>query len=204
MPRPLTPSADHRLPPGRHGIAPALVREDQRWRLLGACARLVAERGYAGVTVRALVEAAAVSKATFYREFDGLPACFRATYEMAAAAALAAIREACDPAADPAAALAPAVAAVLELLAAEPSLAHVLTDAALDDVEGLPPLRSGFAERCAALLAASGGLAEAERRRGLSLHRVRATRGWVWERLHAGTGPALPQRAPELARLLAA
>jgi hypothetical protein len=39
--------AAYRLPSGRHHIPPELVAENQRWRLLGAAAEVLAERGYA-------------------------------------------------------------------------------------------------------------------------------------------------------------
>ena len=40
------PFAEHRLPPGHHGLTPETVAENQRWRLLGAVAEELAERGH--------------------------------------------------------------------------------------------------------------------------------------------------------------
>lgn len=196
--------SEFRLPPGRHGVPPEQVRASQRWRLLGACAEVLAEGGYGALTLKAVTEAAAVSKATFYEQFEGLPQCILATYEMATANALAVTREACGSSADPAAALPVAVSAVLAFLSSEPAIAHVLTDMALEDVRDLHPLRAEFARRCALMLAATdAGRSDSDRHRRLSLHRVRATKGWLAIRLRTGTATALPARASELTQLLA-
>ena len=206
MPRPVTPPfAEYRLPPGRHGIPGDQVSANQRWRLLGACAEVLAERGYGGLTVAAVTRSAAVSKATFYRQFEGgLRECILATYEMATQNAIAASRDGCQAAPHPDDVLPVAIASVLELLASEPALAHVLTDQALNDVPGLPGARAEFAERCASLLsrARKRSASDPGRGPGLSLHLVRATKGWLSLRLNAGTAAGLPARAPELTRML--
>lgn len=195
--------SEYRLPPGRHGIPPERVRANQRWRMLGACAEVIAEAGYEHLTVSRLAAAAGVSKATFYRHFDGLGDCVRATYEMAGESALAVTVEACRSAAEPAEALPGAVASLLDLLADEPALAHVLTDGALDDVAGVNAARAEFVERCARLLSAVSPDAEgAAGSRSLSRHRVRATSGWLANRLFAGAPSGLPARGPELTQLL--
>lgn len=207
MPRLVPPSSfdQFRLPRGRHGIPPERVEANQRWRLIGGCAEVVAEGGYGALTVKAVSEAAAVSKATFYQRFGGLGDCVLATYEVASANALAATREGCESAPEPDLVVPRAVDSVLALVAEEPALGHVLTDAALDDVRGLFPARERFARRCATILATAGGEpAEKGRHWHLSLHRVRATKGWLSLRLRAGASAALPERAPELAQLLTA
>jgi AcrR family transcriptional regulator len=198
--------AEFQLPRGRHKIPPDQVRANQRWRLLGGCAEVVAEAGYGGLTVGAVSEAAAVSKATFYQQFGGLADCVLATYEMASANALAATREGCDSAPEPALVVAHAVGSVLALVAEEPALGHVLTDAALDDVRGLFPARDEFARRCASILATAERESATEEGRHwrLSLHRVRATKGWLSLTLRTGATATLPARAPELAQLLTA
>lgn len=197
--------AEFRLPRGRHRIPSDRVEANQHWRLLGACAEVVAEGGYGALTVASVSETAAVSKATFYRQFDNLGDCVLATYEMASANALAATQEGCESASAPGLALPAAVNSVLALLAEEPALAHVLTDAALDDVRGLFPAREEFARRCASILAEREGRAsDPGRHWRLSLHRVRATKGWLSLLLRAGTAAALPTRAVELTQLLTA
>lgn len=200
------PFAEYRLPPGRHGIPGDQVSANQRWRLLGACAEVLAERGYGGLTVAAVTSSASVSKATFYQQFEGgLRECVLSTYEMAAQNAIAASRNGCQAAPGPDDVLPAAVAAVLELLAGEPALAHVLTDQALNDVPGLPGARAEFAERCASLLAGARKRSASDpgRGRGISLHLVRASKGWLSLRLRSGSSAGLPARAPELTQMLA-
>jgi AcrR family transcriptional regulator len=207
VPRPVPPSsfAEFQLPRGRHGFLPEQVEANQRWRLLGGCAEVVAAGGYGALTVKAVSEAAAVSKATFYQRFGGLGECVLATYEMASANALVATRKGCEAAADPTLAVPGAVESVLALVTEEPALGHVLTDAALDDVRGLFPARERFARRCATILAtAEGEPLDRDRHWRLSLHRVRAAKGWLSLLLRGGAAAALPARAPELAQLLTA
>lgn len=148
--------AEHRLPRGRHGIPREQVEASQRWRLLGACAEVLRERGYARTTVALVAKEAAVSKAAFYRYFDGLGSCILETYRVATEGFVALLSEACDEPRDPGAGVAHAIDSVFEYLAAEPSLACVLTDGALDDVTGLASSRAKFVERCALFLARAG------------------------------------------------
>ncbi|HLY34581.1 MAG TPA: TetR family transcriptional regulator, partial [Jatrophihabitantaceae bacterium] len=61
-------SAATRLPPGRRpagGLTKQDVTEHQRRRILAAMAEVVAAKGYAATTVRDVITAAAVSRATF-------------------------------------------------------------------------------------------------------------------------------------------
>lgn len=69
-----------KLKPGP-GRVPEEVEANQRARILGAMIVLTEERGYGGVTVKGLAEAAGVSKATFYELFVDKDACFLAAFE---------------------------------------------------------------------------------------------------------------------------
>lgn len=146
-----------------------------------------------------VTKAAAVSKATFYRNFDGLPSCILATYELAMESVLAVVEETCqrDPAEAP---LAETLSAVLGFLEAEPALGHVLTDAALDDVPGLATVRGEFVARCSSMLVSArrGGNGGREDRR--ALHLLRGMQGWLSLRLAAGE---VVNRPKDLAQLLA-
>jgi AcrR family transcriptional regulator len=74
-----TPTADlDRLPPGRHGLPPEVVAENQRRRIFDATARVHRERGYAGMKVADITDRAGVSRATFYKFFAGKPQCVAA------------------------------------------------------------------------------------------------------------------------------
>ena len=61
--------ASRGLPRGRSSLPPGQVRIAQRDRLLRAITAAVAERGYADVTVADVVEAARVSRTSFYAQF---------------------------------------------------------------------------------------------------------------------------------------
>jgi AcrR family transcriptional regulator len=190
---------EYRLPRGRHGLPRELVNANQRWRLLGACAEVLAEQGYSGATVSNVTAGAAVSKATFYRNFDGLPSCILATFELAVENALAVIGQGCEREAGTEPHLARSLSPVLDFLEAEPALAAVLTDGALNDVPGLAAARAEFAERCSSLLVSARG----ERRSGKSerraRHLIRGLQGWLSMRLAAGEAVDHPK---DLARLL--
>jgi AcrR family transcriptional regulator len=71
-----------RLPPGRHGLPRTYVAENQRERLLNGVVEAVAERGYEATTIGVVVEAAKISRRTFYEHFEGKEDCFLAAYEM--------------------------------------------------------------------------------------------------------------------------
>ena len=75
--------SEFRLPPGRHGISPEDVAENQRWRLLGAAAEVLAESGYVQTTSTRVSKHAGVSPATFYQHFENIGECLLAAYETA-------------------------------------------------------------------------------------------------------------------------
>ncbi len=64
--------------------AAAPAPADHRQRLLVAMAELLAEQGYAGVTVTDVVARARVSKRTFYQHFSDREECLLATYRVVA------------------------------------------------------------------------------------------------------------------------
>lgn len=58
------------------------ARADQRWRLLGAMAFVVAARGYWPATIAEIAETANVSKKTFYQHFSSKEEAFLAAYDI--------------------------------------------------------------------------------------------------------------------------
>ena len=88
------PSFGVRLPPGRHGLSRDFVSESQRERLLNGVVDTVVAHGYNATTIAQLIEAAQVSRRTFYELFEGKQDCFLAAYEMIAAHVAEALREA--------------------------------------------------------------------------------------------------------------
>ncbi len=73
----MRPPADTavRLRPGRHGIPPELVVENQRGRIVAATCASHRELGYAGMSVGDITTRAGVSRATFYKLFDNKGHC---------------------------------------------------------------------------------------------------------------------------------
>jgi AcrR family transcriptional regulator len=107
--------------------APVPATEIRR-RVETAMARLVAEKGYATVTIDDLARAARISKRTFYDHYAGKEDCLLAAYESAATQVLAAAQRAADatPADQGAAARVEAVIATyLKALAAQPEMTRV-------------------------------------------------------------------------------
>lgn len=69
------------LPRGRHKLDPQVVAASQRLRLLEAMAELVAERGYAAVTIGDVATRAGTAKRTFYDHFPDKERCFLAALD---------------------------------------------------------------------------------------------------------------------------
>ena len=69
-----------RLPRGRHRLPFEVVVENQRRRLIAGVARALAEQGYAELTVKRVIEAAGVSRTTFYANYDNKRDCVLAAH----------------------------------------------------------------------------------------------------------------------------
>jgi AcrR family transcriptional regulator len=65
-----TTAATGQLPRGKHGLPREEVIRSQRERLLGAAARVCAERGYDATTVATILAEAGVGRETFYELFE--------------------------------------------------------------------------------------------------------------------------------------
>jgi AcrR family transcriptional regulator len=83
-----------RLPRGRHGLPREQVIASQRERILVATAEAMAENGYIGTSVAAILKRAGVSRETFYEQFRSKEDCFEAAYERAVQLLLDRIAEA--------------------------------------------------------------------------------------------------------------
>lgn len=75
------PPAFAKLPPGPHRLPRDLVRENQRRRILLASLDVFADRGFASASVKDLIRAARVSRATFYEVFADKEECFAALHD---------------------------------------------------------------------------------------------------------------------------
>ncbi|MEA2273245.1 MAG: hypothetical protein QOI98_1953 [Solirubrobacteraceae bacterium] len=90
-------NAARELPRGRHELTRAAVADSQRSRLLDAMAEVVADKGYVAATVGDVVAAAAVSRRTFYEQFEHKEACFLAAHQAGLELLLREIRDALAP-----------------------------------------------------------------------------------------------------------
>lgn len=114
-----------RLPRGRHRLPVTLVGRLQRQRLLHGLAQATLESGFADVTVKDIVAAAAVARGVFYEHFTSKHDAFLAAQDLASAELLREVAHAYfQPASWPERVWS-AVAALSAQLAANPALAHL-------------------------------------------------------------------------------
>lgn len=134
-PRPgaVDPARPERLPRGRHGLSREEVTAAQRERIIRGMATAMAEEGYVGTSVTAILKHAGVSRQTFYEQFRSKEECFTATYAWAAETIMREIARAAEGAggdggapADRDVAIDRMLAFYLRGLAAAPSFARVL------------------------------------------------------------------------------
>lgn len=115
------------LPPGRHGLPRDYVSDNQRMRILGAVARVVADTGYGDMTVEMVISAAGVSRRTFYQHFSKKEDAFLAAYDAFAARMLERVEQAqLSSGTDFSLQAEASLRAALELLAEHPAEAHML------------------------------------------------------------------------------
>ena len=114
-----------RLPPGRHGLPREFVVHNQRERLIAGLAEAIAENGYSGTTIAHITRHAAVSRRTFYEHFSSKDECFVAAYDTVMAELRERVSAAFEGADDWPHAVKAGIGAMLEFLAAEPSLARL-------------------------------------------------------------------------------
>ena len=114
-----------RLPPGRHGLPREFVVHNQRERLIAGLAEAIAENGYSGTTIAHITRHAAVSRRTFYEHFSSKDECFVAAYDTVMVELRDRVSAAFEGADDWPHAVKAGIGAMLEFLAAEPSLARL-------------------------------------------------------------------------------
>jgi AcrR family transcriptional regulator len=190
-----------RLPPGRHGLSPDVVSESQRERLLNGIVEAVVEYGYNATTIAHLIEAASVSRRTFYEHFSGKEDCFLAAYEMIVAHLREALREAESLPAWPDRVRA-GLATLLGVFAADPTVARFLLVESLA-AGGEVAERHRASLRCIAALlrpeAPAGGDPLAEAREQALVGGISAL---VVRRLKAGEAGRLEDLLPDLHELV--
>lgn len=190
---------DRRPVPGR-GVERDAARRERRERLFAAMVSCCARRGYEATSVADLLEAAGVSRATFYGEFDDKLGCFRATEEEIIAAALAVARSRLRRGGAPAERARATFAAFVEQVVAQPAAARMcIVDSYAAGEEGIAPLRAAI-ERSAAL--GHEALAQMPGREGMPAELARAVAGGfyqiIYNRLQARREEELPGLIPTL------
>jgi AcrR family transcriptional regulator len=115
------------LPKGLHGIPPALIARNQRERLIAAVAEACTEYGYAEVTVVDLTKRAGVSTVTFYKLFADKQECAREAYRELLGRLLEEVDRACAGEGEPEAKVRVGIRTVLDLFAADPPTARLLS-----------------------------------------------------------------------------
>ncbi len=158
-----------------------------------------AEKTYASTTIADVVGRAAVSRTTFYKLFDGKRDCFDGAVALCIDRIAAALAAGARDGGSPAEATRRAVISCLELLAAAPELALVLSG----DAVGLDP---ELVDRYGALIApALVALWDGEKRpparhlsSGLALGRAQVL---IFHEVAAGRAERLPDLAPDIVYL---
>ena len=110
---------------GKRGVSRSLVVHSQRERILDAVANLVAEDGYASLTVESIVERAAVSLHAFYEHFTGKEDAFLVAYELGHAKGLSSVERAFAAQSDWRLGVRDGISALFDFLASEPAFAHL-------------------------------------------------------------------------------
>jgi AcrR family transcriptional regulator len=113
------------LPRGEHNLPPGFVAHNQRERIFDAIADLTAAHGYPALSLEEIAARAAISLQTFYTHFASKEEAFLATYEVGHAKAIAIVNQALVREPSWIGAVRAGVRALLELLASEPSYAHL-------------------------------------------------------------------------------
>lgn len=127
-PRPLADgNPDWKLPRGRHRLPFQVVVENQRRRLIAGVSEALAVHGYAELTVKHVIEAAGVSRTTFYANFDNKQDAVLAAHRDAFERLLSAIVGACASEREWSLKVRAAIAATFALLAEQPGTARLLT-----------------------------------------------------------------------------
>jgi len=130
------PSGKLKPGPGRPA---AEVADHQQARICAALLEVVAERGYAGLTVREIAGRARVSTRSFYQHYPNKDACFLGVHQLVVRRVLGAIEAEAALATSGPDRLGPVVAAIVRELAADPQAARLMLIDAY--AAGLPALK---------------------------------------------------------------
>lgn len=119
------------LPRGRHGLPADEVERRQRERVAGAVVRVLAEIGYGSTTVTVLHKEAGISRSTFYEYFANKQEAVVAAYDLYFDRFCEGLVARCARDRNRSARIRTAIAVAIELAAAEPEKAQLLSGAPL-------------------------------------------------------------------------
>jgi AcrR family transcriptional regulator len=120
-----------RLPPGRHGLPRSFIARNQRLRIVAGMLRALPQQGYPATTIADITGEAGVSRAAFYQQFADKEDCFLATYDLASEWLCERVERAVAAEGGWPARIRSGAAEVLRLLAANPTVAHLIAVEAL-------------------------------------------------------------------------
>jgi AcrR family transcriptional regulator len=172
--------------------------ESRRGALLDAIVLVVGSKGYRGTSVTDVVARAGASRSTFYKHFDDKHECFLAAYDAAIERLLGAVDAGCDPQRSWLDRVRGGAQAVVDLFAAEPSLARaVVVEVAAAGAEA-QRRRWAAIGRFARLLEAGREPTGRELPPNTAVMAVSAVSGLLFDELQAGRAAELPERMPDL------
>jgi AcrR family transcriptional regulator len=116
-----------RLPRGRHGLPQEFVEHNQRQRLIASFTHLLGEVGYNEATITATAAGAGISTVTFYKHFETIEEVYLGAIDETVARLGPVLLAAFESEADWPAAVRATLASLLEMLAADPDSARLLT-----------------------------------------------------------------------------
>jgi AcrR family transcriptional regulator len=175
--------AEGRLPSGRHDLPRDLVVKSQRERIVDATASIVAEKGFAGLTIPEIASRANVSHETFYEMYPTKHAAFLGAQKVGLHQALRVTVEAYDSHdGEWHAGVAAGMHALMEYVCSEPSHAHLT----LVDTFGASPeaieIRESALQAFTAYL--QPGFAQAPAQLEVPGIAAEAVAGGIWQVLH--------------------
>jgi AcrR family transcriptional regulator len=177
------PLSERRLPSGRHDLAREDVVKSQRERIVDATAEIVAEKGFAGLTIPEIASRANVSHETFYEMYPTKHDAFLGAQKVGLHQALRTTVEAYDAQlADWPDGVAAGINALMDFVCSEPSHAHLT----LVDTFGASPqaieIRRSALESFTAYL--SPGFEHAPDDAEVPEIAAEAVAGGIWQVLH--------------------
>lgn len=111
---------------GRNDLSPEEVAEHQRERVIAAVAKVVAGSGYTNLTVEQVINAARISRTTFYKLFDNLQDAVLVAHGAIFGRLVTSIRESCERAGEWPDKIDEAIGAIIEFAITRPNQAQLL------------------------------------------------------------------------------